>query len=601
MKRTQLVALSAIIAAGASAQTVTSYDITDAAESGFGGWGHTYGGTITNTGSGTANSFAFDRADYTGGSGTLNDGNNGTGTGDTQLFANNAQADPHITIYLDGSYTVDDITLFSFDGGNSIPGRISGCDVTINGVTVPFATSEPSTNDEFIDLSGSPLAGLATTQITLSNFTHDGGNGLDEMFSIAEITVSGSPASIISTYDILDAAESGFGGWSHLYNGTITNTGSGTANGFAFDRADYSGGGGTLNDGLPGTGTGDTQLFANNNQANPRIRVNLNGDYCVQGLTLFSFDAGNSIPGTISGCDVTINGVTVSVTTSEVTAHNELIDLGNTALGGMVTDSFVLSNFTHDGSNGLDEMFSIGEIGVTAAPAATIVDYDIADAAESGFGGWSHVYNGTITNTGSGTANGFAFDRADYADGGGTLNDGNPGTGAADTQLFANNAQANPRIRVNLDGAHTIHGVTLYSFDSGNSIPGTIRGLDVTINGVTRTFATSEPTEDDEFIDLTGSALQNMESNAVTFSNFLHDGTNGLDEMFSIAEILVHGTPVDDCPADLDGDGDTDADDFFAYLDAFANGNLAVCDIDNDGDCDADDFFGYLDQFAQGC
>ncbi len=56
-----------------------------------------------------------------------------------------------------------------------------------------------------------------------------------------------------------------------------------------------------------------------------------------------------------------------------------------------------------------------------------------------------------------------------------------------------------------------------------------------------------------------------------------------------------------DCPADLDGDDDTDADDFFAYLDAFANGNLAVCDIDNDGDCDADDFFGYLDLFAQGC
>ncbi len=55
------------------------------------------------------------------------------------------------------------------------------------------------------------------------------------------------------------------------------------------------------------------------------------------------------------------------------------------------------------------------------------------------------------------------------------------------------------------------------------------------------------------------------------------------------------------CPGDLDGDDDVDADDFFDYLDAFANGGQGVCDIDGDGDCDADDFFGYLDLFAQGC
>jgi len=55
------------------------------------------------------------------------------------------------------------------------------------------------------------------------------------------------------------------------------------------------------------------------------------------------------------------------------------------------------------------------------------------------------------------------------------------------------------------------------------------------------------------------------------------------------------------CPADLDGDGDADTDDFFAYLDGFAVGDLGICDIDVDGDCDSDDFFAYLDLFAAGC
>lgn len=70
---------------------------------------------------------------------------------------------------------------------------------------------------------------------------------------------------------------------------------------------------------------------------------------------------------------------------------------------------------------------------------------------------------------------------------------------------------------------------------------------------------------------------------------------------FQLAGGFWGGDAIDACPADLDGDGDTDADDFFAYLDAFASGDQSVCDIDGDGFCDGDDFFGYLDLFAQGC
>ncbi len=58
-------------------------------------------------------------------------------------------------------------------------------------------------------------------------------------------------------------------------------------------------------------------------------------------------------------------------------------------------------------------------------------------------------------------------------------------------------------------------------------------------------------------------------------------------------------TPIG-CDADLDDDGDADAEDFFAYLDLFASGDERA-DLDGDGDLDAKDFFAYLDVFARGC
>jgi len=64
------------------------------------------------------------------------------------------------------------------------------------------------------------------------------------------------------------------------------------------------------------------------------------------------------------------------------------------------------------------------------------------------------------------------------------------------------------------------------------------------------------------------------------------------------AYVFWLGTP---CPADLDGDGDADSEDLFAFLDAFAAGDLALCDRDGDGDCDADDFFTYLNLYMVAC
>lgn len=173
---------------------ITSYDITDAARTGFGGWGHNYGGSIVDTGSFSANGFAFTRADYSGGSGTLNDGSEGSSPGDTQLFANNANARPRITLHLDGSYAIASITLYSFDSGNTIPGTLVACDVTIGGQTQSFNTTEPTLHDEFIDLSNSPLGNIPTNTVILDNFVWGGNNGLNEMFCIGEIGLVGGSA-----------------------------------------------------------------------------------------------------------------------------------------------------------------------------------------------------------------------------------------------------------------------------------------------------------------------------------------------------------------------------------------------------------------------
>jgi hypothetical protein len=145
------------------------------------------------TGNFFADGIAFTRADYSGGSGTLNDGSPGTSPADTQLFANNSDARPVITIHLDGTYTIDEIILYSFDGGNSIPGAKASVEVEIGGQSQVFTTTDPGVNDELIDLTGSPLQNIPTNTVILKNFVHDGrNNGLPSLFCIGEIELSGN-------------------------------------------------------------------------------------------------------------------------------------------------------------------------------------------------------------------------------------------------------------------------------------------------------------------------------------------------------------------------------------------------------------------------
>ena len=65
-----------------------------------------------------------------------------------------------------------------------------------------------------------------------------------------------------------------------------------------------------------------------------------------------------------------------------------------------------------------------------------------------------------------------------------------------------------------------------------------------------------------------------------------------------IASIPVPSPPA--CPADIDGDGDADVADFFAFVSAFAAGD-PIADINGDGTIDVGDFFAFVAAFAAGC
>ncbi|MEC5385043.1 PEP-CTERM sorting domain-containing protein [Uliginosibacterium sp. H3] len=174
----------------ATVVSISSYDISNARTSGFGGWAHYYNGAITPTGA---------TASYKGGSGTLNDGIQGTSVNNTELFYTSDAA--VITLHLSAASAIDTLTLFSFGGGgNGIPGNITGFDVTINSITQSFLSTAfgSFSENERVALGNSLLAGLVSDTITLSNFKTTGSWATH--YSISEIVLDGNavpePASL---------------------------------------------------------------------------------------------------------------------------------------------------------------------------------------------------------------------------------------------------------------------------------------------------------------------------------------------------------------------------------------------------------------------
>lgn len=184
-----------------TATVIAGYDVQNAALDGtFGVWSHTYTGTITVTGFGSVkNIWDYSLGNYTSGTGTLADGIVGLDTRESQLFV--TAENPAITLYLDDTYLISQISLLNFPDGNAIPGNITGLDVTIGGTTETFSTEVLNSRDEFINLSASTLSSVAASQITLFNITTTG--DWSDFFAISEIALEGTVVPEPTTFSLM--------------------------------------------------------------------------------------------------------------------------------------------------------------------------------------------------------------------------------------------------------------------------------------------------------------------------------------------------------------------------------------------------------------
>ena len=185
--------LTLLAFSAATAQSVTGYDIVNAEPSGYGGWAHTYNGTITPNGS---------LANYSGGGGTMNNGVVETDTSNIQLFSN--PVNPVITIHLNGTYQINSLSLYEGDeGSNSIPGNLSGWTITIGSnvqayTSTPFGSVCPDNGfcSDSVTLNAAQSA-IPTNQIILSSFVVDPSSGWGTYFSIAEININGGGSTTV--------------------------------------------------------------------------------------------------------------------------------------------------------------------------------------------------------------------------------------------------------------------------------------------------------------------------------------------------------------------------------------------------------------------
>lgn len=173
-------------------------------------------------------------------------------------------------------------------------------------------------------------------------------------------------AANITGYDMISVGNNGntnYAGWSHVYDGTIT--GSGYVN--------YTGGTGTMADGLLSSSHRNSQLF--HPVWNTSITFYLDQVTTLGSVSIFSGDwHSNVIPGEIEFATFTLNGVSEQIFSTgfgtingENGLHmNELFDFSGTSLANMAVSEFTISNIGDGWGN--SGYYNISEVSVSAVP-----------------------------------------------------------------------------------------------------------------------------------------------------------------------------------------------------------------------------------------
>jgi len=188
----------ALGAASATTVPIGSYDVSQTPGSGFGCWSHNYTGTKADTGHTVGGSVICTPEgghvfNYSGGSGTLNDGLFDT----THLLLTRTDDQgqvlrPVITLHLARVVTVNQVRLLK--GDNSFT-CLTGAAVEINGTRFNFVNPSPIGGDcrsVVLDLGATALSVEPTNRITLSNFTATFFGSEIDQFGIGEVEVDGT-------------------------------------------------------------------------------------------------------------------------------------------------------------------------------------------------------------------------------------------------------------------------------------------------------------------------------------------------------------------------------------------------------------------------
>ena len=165
----------------------------------------------------------------------------------------------------------------------------------------------------------------------------------------------------VSGYDISGVWPVGTGGYSYVYDGSVTMR----PQGFYL----YSGGGGSLNDGVVPTSNVGAMMIGTVSPKDKSITLHLSGQSVLSEINMFSESNTSGVyAGALTGATITINGVSVALTSSAWGSGcarylcNDTFSLAGTALAGMTTDTVVLTKFRAAAG-----YFTMAEINVNGA------------------------------------------------------------------------------------------------------------------------------------------------------------------------------------------------------------------------------------------